>query len=560
MNDRNTTKAQLIAELAETRRRVSELERSVTEYRQTEEALRESEAHFRDLVEMLPEAVFETDMSLKLTYANQCSFELFGYSADDLMRGLNCFDLISPEERERAREKFAERLKGTVHGPSEYRALKKDGSTLPMLFHLVPIIDKGELAGFRGVAIDITVRKQAEEEKNKLEIQLRQAQKLETIGTLAGGIAHDFNNILTPILGYTELALLKLDKTDPIAGNLNQVLKGALRAQDLIGQILLFSRVNEKERRPLALQTLINEVLKLLRPSIPSTIEILPQIDVSCAKVRADASQIHQVVVNLCTNGWQAMEEKGGTLTIGLKQIEVDAATAKLHSNLNEAQYARLSIIDTGKGMDEMILDRIFEPFFTTKTVARGTGLGLSVVHGIVRSHRGDILVDSEPGEGSAFHVYLPIIKDEEEVVDTTSRAIAVGMECVMVVDDEPVIAEMVKMMLEKFGYKVEVFKTGPAAIEAFQQQPGKYDLLLTDLTMPQMTGLDLADQLHKEHPEFPVMIMTGYGDSLTVPTLERYGIQQIIGKPVTVKELATAVRNVLDKVKSSMTHNGGSQ
>ena len=399
-----------------------------------------------------------------------------------------------------------------------------------------------------GTHLDITERKQAEEEKTKLETQLRRAQKLETIGTLAGGIAHDFNNILAPIMGYTDMALLNLEKTHPIYNDLKNVLKGAFRAKDLVEQILLFSKQAEKERKPLILQSLVKEALKLLRPSIPSTIEIRQRLDDSCGKVRADASQIHQVIVNLCTNAWQAMEEEGGTLTLELNQKKVDATTATLHPNLKEAEYACLSIIDTGPGMDEETLDRIFEPFFTTKAVDKGTGLGLSVVHGIVLSHQGDILVFSEPGKGSTFHVYLPTLKSEEEVIEAKSIELTGGTEYLMIVDDEPDIAEMVKRMLDNFGYKANVYKTALAALKAFKQQPDKYDLLVSDLTMPQMTGLDLANQLHKEDPEFPIMIMTGFGDKLTAATQKKYGIKQVIRKPIVIKELAVAVRKVLDR------------
>ncbi len=407
--------------------------------------------------------------------------------------------------------------------------------------------ESGLIYGVIIVVNDVTKSVQADEDRKKLEVQLRRAQKLETIGTLAGGIAHDFNNILAPIMGFTELALLKVDEATSLARDLNQVLKGAHRAKELVEQILLFSKQSEKEHQPIALQPLIDEALKLLRPSIPSTVEIIKNISPSCAKVRADATQIHQIIVNLCTNAWQAMEE-GGALTIQLEQTKVDPQMSKMHPNLTEGDFVRLSIIDTGAGMDEATMDRIFEPFFTTKAVNKGTGLGLSVVHGIVRNHRGDILVYSEPGKGSAFHIYLPALQADDDAITQRPQTVMGGAESVMIVDDEPVIAEMVKTMLENFGYQAHIYKTAMEAVEAFEGQPQQFDLLITDLTMPQMTGLDLADQLHETSPKFPVIIMTGFGDNLTKPTLKRYGIRQVIGKPVIVKELATAVRKVLDK------------
>ncbi|MCK4986170.1 MAG: response regulator [Desulfobacterales bacterium] len=396
-----------------------------------------------------------------------------------------------------------------------------------------------------------TLEKMVEERTQTLaqyERQLQQVLKIQAIGTLAGGIAHDFNNILAPIMGYTDMALLKSKETDPVYKDLQHVLTAARRAKDLVEQILLFSKQTEKERQPLKMQKLVKEALKLLRPSIPSTIEIRQRIDASCAKIQGDATQIHQVIVNLCTNAWQAMEEKGGILTIKLKQVIVNASTAKLYPNLNEADYACLSVIDTGCGMDEETLDRIFEPFFTTKALNKGTGLGLSVVHGIIRSHQGDILVYSEPGKGTEFNVYLPTVTAEAETVEAKSNVIEEGSEYIMIVDDEPAIAKMVKEMLENFGYKAEVYYSGLAAIKVFKQKPDKYDLLISDLTMPQMTGLDLADQLHKADPELPILIMTGFSDKLNSATQKKYGIKQVIGKPIVVKDLAETVRKVLDK------------
>jgi len=520
----------------------------ITERKLVEKKLLENENKMRSIVEGTPNLFFYTqDLNADLTYISPAVERITGRSIKDWLAQRDWF-LTDTKFNEIVKETTRKHLRGeTTKGPMIAEIEHKDGHHLLLEIYENIIFEDGKVVGLQGVAHDVTQRYQAEEENVKLETQLRRAQKLETIGTLAGGIAHDFNNILAPIMGFTELALLKVDESKPIARDLNQVLNGAHRAKELVEQILLFSKQTEKEHQPLALQRVIKEALKLLRPSIPTTIEISQKIDASCNKVLADATQIHQIVVNLCTNAWQSMGN-GGTLTIELSQVNVDITTAKLYPNLNRAEYARLSVIDTGCGMDEETIDRIFEPFFTTKSVDKGTGLGLSVVHGIVRSHHGDILVSSEPEKGSAFHVYLPILKSEDEIVETKTKEISGGTEYVMIVDDEPAISEMVKSMLENFGYKADIYKTGLAAIEAFEQQPDKYDLLLSDLTMPQMTGLDLADQLHKKNPKLPVIIMTGFGDSLTVPTLEHYGIKRVIAKPVGVKELATTVRKVLDK------------
>lgn len=394
---------------------------------------------------------------------------------------------------------------------------------------------------------EVIVRYQAEEEKARLEEQLRRSQKLETIGTLAGGIAHDFNNILAPILGYADMALLNLQPDNPMYDYLRQILKSAFRAKELVEQILLFAKQSEKERHPLALQPLINESLKLLRPTIPATIEIRHHIDPKCEKVLADPSQIHQAIVNLCTNAFHAMQISGGTLTINLNQITIDEASSLHHANLPVGKYARLSVIDTGHGMDKSTLNRIFEPFFTTKSVDKGTGLGLSVVHGIVQSHGGNVEVESELERGSKFHVYLPIAKDATLKNSTSTQSVVGGKESILIVDDDDAVATIVAKMLKTLGYVVEFRTSSEAALQAFRSEPNKYDLLISDLTMPDMTGLDLAQQVLQVQPGLPVMIMTGYGDNLTENTRKKFGIKQVLGKPIMMSDLASAVREILD-------------
>ncbi|KAA3656970.1 MAG: response regulator, partial [Calditrichaeota bacterium] len=394
---------------------------------------------------------------------------------------------------------------------------------------------------------EVIVHFQAEEELNKLEKQLRRSQKLETIGTLAGGIAHDFNNILAPILGYADMALLNLDSDDPLHDYLHHILKSSHRAKDLVEQILLFAKQSEKERQPLTLQPLIKESLKLLRPSIPATIEIQQNIDQGCEKILADPSQIHQVVVNLCTNAFQAMENKVGTLTIELKSAVFDSSSARHQQNIDAGKYVRLSVIDTGSGMDESTIERIFEPFFTTKSVNKGTGLGLSVVHGIVQSHGGSVHVESEPGKGAAFHVYLPVFKEIARENNSKVNALVGGKESILVVDDDKEVAEIVKKMLEMIGYEVDCQINSFEAVKFFNEHPGKYDLLISDLTMSDLTGLDLAQHVLTLRPDLPVIIMTGYGDDLNEETRQQHGIKQVLGKPITLIDLANAVRSVFD-------------
>ena len=520
----------------------------ITERKKAEAAIKESEEKFRTLIEQSNDAIYLL-FENKFEVINSKFKELFGYTYKECQDdNFNFRKLIAPRSLPLIEDRVARTKRGEQLDPVyEFTAVSKSGREIECEVCTSYIDYKGGTA-VQGIIRDITERKQAEEDKSKLEMQLRRAQKMETIGTLAGGIAHDFNNILAPIMGYADMALLRLDRTNPLFKDLQQILNASHRAKDLVEQILLFSKQSEKEKRPLELQMLVQETLKLLRPSIPATIEIKQRFESSSSHVLADSTQIHQVIVNLCTNAWQAMEEKGGTLTIELKQVKVDFLMAKIHPNLRESEYALLSISDTGPGMDEETMDRIFEPFFTTKAVDKGTGLGLSVVHGIVRSHRGDVQVTSKPGEGTTFHLYLPVVKSESTEAAAETVKASGGSEFILVVDDEKSIADLVQQMLETFGYKVEVCYNAADALNAFNKQPDNYDLLISDLTMPQMTGLDLADQLHQKRPEFPVVIMTGFGDSITAETKKRYGIKKIIGKPLVIKDISAAVREVLDK------------
>ncbi len=526
---------------------IMSLARDISERKRAEARTRESEERFRLAFHTSPDSItisrLEDGIYLDV---NEGFTRITGYAREEVIGRSAVAIGIWDNPRDRTRFVSELKEKGIVDN-LEIRFRHKDGRILYGLMSVATMRLNGEVAAL-SIVRDITRRKRDEKTRARLEEQLRRSKRLETIGTLAGGIAHDFNNILAPIMGFTELALLKVAADESVAQDLEQVLKSAHRARELIEQILLFSKQSEKEQKPIDLRPVVEEALKLLRPSIPATIEIRSDLSRPCGKVRADATQIHQVVVNLCTNAWQAMG-KSGTLRIALEEVDVDATAVRLRPDLNEGRYVRLSVSDTGRGMDEATLDRIFEPFFTTRKKDQGTGLGLSVVHGIVRNHRGDILVASRPGEGSVFHVYLPIIQDGEDIASPqVPQVVSGGSERVLVVDDEAVIAEMVKTMLVRFGYRVDAFSTATDAVVAFEKRPGSYALLISDLTMPHMTGLDLADRLHARRPELPVIILTGFGDSLTGADLRRYGIRRVMGKPVMLRDLAAAVRRVLDE------------
>jgi len=517
----------------------------ITDYKQMEKALRESEEKYRSIFVAESDGIFLIDAeNMEHLDVNDAALELFGYKRDEFL-SLRTTDISSEPDKTVKNINSGEIGKGLTV-PLRY-ARKKDGTIFPVEVSASFF----KLYGRKTICAtirDITKRKRAEEEKDRLNEQLRRSQKLVTIGTLAGGIAHDFNNILTPIIGYTDIILDELPKINPIYEDLVAIQQGSIRAKELVQQILTFSRQVEKKREPLQLQMIVMEVVKLLRPSIPSAIEIRQNINSSCRKILADPAQIHQVIMNLCTNALQAMEEKGGVLTIELQGMTVGREMAKFHPNLEENEYIRLSIGDTGIGIDEARIDRIFEPFFTTKAEGKGTGLGLSVVHGIIRSHGGDILVFSEPQKGTTFHVYLPAISVEKNIDKEKAAAIQGGNESLLLVDDEEMVCRMLQIMLEGLGYSVKKKNSAIEALEIFKKQPDDFDLVITDLTMPDMTGLELAGELHKIRSKLPIILMTGYNAHIS-HNIKKYNVMEaIISKPITKKNLAGVIRTILEK------------
>ena len=365
---------------------------------------------------------------------------------------------------------------------------------------------------------------------------------------MASGIAHDFNNILTPIMGYTDLVMLDLEDNDPIFKDLTHVLNGARKARDLIEQILLFGKQNEKDKKPLRFQSLLKETLKLIRPTIPSTIEIISEIDEDCGYIEADSIQIHQVLMNLFTNAWQAMDAKGGTLSIELRSKDIKTEDLSNLPLLNVGEYICLTVKDTGIGIEEQVLEKVFDPFFTTKTIESGTGLGLFVVHNIIRNHKGDITVKSEIGKGTTFTVYLPVIKNGEEEIEIDYNEIIGGKEHILVLDDDEDVVEIIEKTLLKFGYQVDVFNNGIDAIESIKKDVNKYDLLLSDLTMPKMDGFSFAEKVNQIKPSLPIIIMTGYSKKTDLDTLNKYKIDKILSKPISLDQLMSSIREVLKK------------
>jgi CheY-like chemotaxis protein len=388
---------------------------------------------------------------------------------------------------------------------------------------------------------------ESEAKTRESEKQLRQAVKMEAIGTMAGGIAHDFNNLLSVIVGFGELAQADLPDDHPVQYELEQILKAGKRATELTKQILTFSRQEEGEFKPVYLQSLVKEVLKLLRSSLPSTICIKENISADCGTILADATRIHQVLMNLCINAKHAMEEDGGTLSVSLAQIEVTGSSGiPSHPEIEYGMYLDLTVSDTGCGMSALTMAKIFDPFFTTKEKGRGTGLGLAVVYGIVKTHRGIITVSSELGKGATFHVYLPVITKETEPDQKVREVVSGGSERILIVDDEEIIVEMLQAMLNRLGYKVTVFTSSIKALNGYEENPEAFDLVITDMTMPKMTGIALARKLLEIKPELPIILCTGYSEIVGKEKARSLGIREFIMKPILRNDLAKAIRKAL--------------
>jgi two-component system cell cycle sensor histidine kinase/response regulator CckA len=374
---------------------------------------------------------------------------------------------------------------------------------------------------------------------------------MEAIGTLAGGIAHDFNNILAAIMGYTEMALYDVPEGTSGRRNLEQVLKAGYRGKDLVKQIITFSRRRDEERRPMRISPIVKEALKMLRASLPTTIDIRQNIKTQSGMVLADPTQIHQVLMNLISNAAYAMREKGGVLEVSLTDVDIyldDAAPP--HPDLKPGPYLKLTVSDTGHGIEHAIMERIFDPFFTTKRPGEGTGMGLAVVHGIVKSYGGAILVDSEPGKGSAFDVFFPRIEGYVLPEVDAAAPMPTGDEHILFVDDEEALADMVQQMLERLGYSVVVKTSSLEALEVFKVHPDQFDLVITDQTMPHMAGVDLAKEIMRIRPEIPIILCTGFSEVISAEEAKTFGIREFLMKPFATRMLAETIRRALDSKK----------
>ncbi len=519
--------------------------RDVTDMARVKDELRQSEEKFRMISTSAQDAIVMFDPEGRVTYWNPAAERMFGFSGAEAV-GADLRSLILPECKEDLFNRKIARFKESGGVRDRYRLMEIKATNRKLEELIVELsISAVTLDNRRhtiGIIRDIS-------EKRRLEAQLRQTQKMEAIGTLAGGIAHDFNNILSAIIGYTELTMDLMPKDDSLRPNLDEVFNAGMRARDLVKQILTFSRQSEQELLPVQVSLIVKESLKLLKASLPATIEIRQKIS-SDYMVRADPTQIHQILMNLCTNAGYAMRNDGGILEVILTDEVLDAEAASADSGISPGTYVNLKVVDTGEGMPPDILEKVFDPFFSTKTKDEGTGLGLSVVQGIVKSHGGAISVSSEPGRGTRFTVCLPAIEPDLSAGTRNSQDLPTGTEHILLVDDEKALAHLNREMLSQLGYTVTARTSSMDALELFKSDPEQFDLVITDMTMPHMTGDRLAEEMDFLNPSIPIIMCTGFNKFRNRGKSAAPVVREILMKPVSRTDLALAVRKVLDETR----------
>ena len=508
-----------------------------------------SRDYVENIFQSLKECLLVVDRDGNISYANEITFSLLQYDEAELLGRHLTTILAKPA----ADSSLLGDEKGTRE--EETNLVTKSGNVIPVLFSSSPIYHQDtSLAGFVCLALDIRQRKQSEEEKGLLQAQLQQAQRLETVGTLAGGIAHDFNNILTAIIGFCQLAKRMVGDDSPARQALDNSLTASFRAKDLVKQLLSFSRKSTQEKAPLLLTPIIKEIIKLLRATIPAAIEIKQQIADDLLPIFADPAQIHQLIMNLCANAAQAMEN-GGVLAITIKNIELGNQDVAVSSDLKPGPYVSLAVSDTGCGIDPDIVPRIFDPFFTTKELDKGSGLGLSVVHGIVKSHHGDIRLESEAGKGTVFTILLPAYIEAAvaEKQGGEKRTEYGEGEHILFIDDEEALTLLADKSMQNFGYKVTAVSSSLRGLELFRAKPYLFDLVVTDLAMPKMNGDRLAKEILTLRPDTPIILCTGYDNDIGVDNAMQAGVKRLLLKPYSQEELAENIREVLDSRKSAV-------
>lgn len=554
-----TLKRKVIKRTYDLQDAVSKLKAEITERKQAEKALRAAEQLFSYYMDSIDSYVYIKDREGNYTFINKKTEKLFNTTREDLKKKkYTDFDFFDEEMAKQLRKndkKIIDTGQNTENeeiGRPEGRENIERGVGFKYFLALkFPLRDKdGNIIGVCGFSHDITDKKKAEKERDVLESRLQQSQKMESIGTLAGGIAHDFNNLLYPIIGFSEMLKEDLTPDSPEHESAQEIYNAGRRGGELVKQILAFSRQTEHKLSPVHFQKILTEVCKLIRSTIPSDIEIFQDIQKDCGLVMAEATQLHQIAMNLITNAYHAVEKASGEIAIQLKEIILDNDDLK-DSPLQPGQYVMLSVSDNGVGIPKEIMNNIFEPYFTTKEKGKGTGLGLAVVYGILTEHKGDIKVYSEKGLGTTFNVYLPLMKKSDEAISTEKELNKLtGTERILLVDDEKSVVRLEKLMLERLGYNVSAMSNSLEALEIFNSNPDGYDLVISDMTMPNMTGDQLAQELMAIRPDIPIVICTGFSERINKEQAEANKVKGFLMKPVIKSEMAQMVREVLDEAK----------
>ena len=519
--------------------------RDIRRQKEDEKRLIESEEKLRRILDSLPDMVLEVDKGLKINWANKAALDLNRCTIGGTCHEAYVGDAGVCEGCPCARVFATGRIEtGVMHQPASQITGERYWDNL-----WIPLEGKGDqVETILIISRNITDQKLAEKEKIQFESRLRQAHKMEAIGTLSGGIAHDFNNILSIILGNAELAMDDVPEWNSATEFLREIRSASLRAKDVVRELLTFSRKSEEQKKTLDLVPLVQETMKMLRATIPTSIPFELIMGEKLKTVHADPTQVSQVLLNLVSNAADAMSDEGGFLKVTLKNAQLAQNDLAFDADLTPGDYVSIKVSDTGSGIALCDFDRIFDPYFTTKEIGKGTGMGLSVVHGIVKRHGGGIRVESERGKGASFEVFLPVISKAPEVGRKQDDDLPRGREAILFVDDEEAMVKLNRQRLERLGYRVFSETNPSSALALFKNDPDQFDLIMTDMTMPHMTGDRLVKEIHKIRPRMPIILCTGYSDRMSEESAKALGIRKYMEKPIELKALARSVREVLDQ------------